>query len=106
MVSKGAAIMKEPFDFGANLQQLRKAKGLTQSQLGRLTGVSASAISGYEINTTRPSLEALAALAVALGGDLNQMLGIKQPQHKTIIVDGLSDRQLAALEILIDELKR
>lgn len=98
--------MKTPFDFGANLQRLRKEKGLTQAQLGRLAGVSSSAVSGYEINTTRPSLDALAALAVALGADLNQMLGVKQQQHKIVVVDGLTDRQLAALEILIDELRK
>lgn len=44
------------------LQELRKLKGYSQSELANLVGVSRSAIAGYENGYTQPSLEILCKL--------------------------------------------
>lgn len=42
---------------GQKLKQIRKARGLTQSELGKLIGVTKVSICGYETGNRTPSLE-------------------------------------------------
>ena len=44
---------------GNRLREVRKAKGLTQTELGELIGVGKSAICCYEKETRNPTLEAV-----------------------------------------------
>ena len=44
---------------GSRLREVRKAKGLTQTELGDLIGVGKSAICCYEKETRNPTLEAV-----------------------------------------------
>jgi transcriptional regulator with XRE-family HTH domain len=53
--------------FGANLRRLREAAGLTQMELGNRCNMQNSVISRYERGLRDPQLEAIAALAGALG---------------------------------------
>jgi transcriptional regulator with XRE-family HTH domain len=53
--------------FAANLRRLRDEAGLTQMQLGNCADVDHSVISRYERAMRDPQLEAIAALAKALG---------------------------------------
>lgn len=55
------------------IKELREAKGMSQSDLARLLGVSRCTISQWESGCRRPMLSRLPALASALGvepGDL------------------------------------
>ncbi|MFB7911640.1 helix-turn-helix domain-containing protein [Kitasatospora sp. NPDC056076] len=58
--------------FGAQLRKLRKAAGLTQIELGDLTGLSDSQISNLERGTRNPTLDwvRLADKAIDTGGTL------------------------------------
>lgn len=51
---------------GAEVRQLRKARGLTLSQLSEASGISVSHLSGIERSAKRPSLDVLEQLATAL----------------------------------------
>jgi len=62
--------------FGERLRRLRKAKGLTQSELGERVGVSLRALSGYERGECEPSVHLLAPLAQHLGVSLEELLGV------------------------------
>jgi transcriptional regulator with XRE-family HTH domain len=53
--------------FGTNLQRLRREAGLTQMELGNRSNMQHSVISRYERGLRDPQLEAIAALAKALG---------------------------------------
>lgn len=90
---------------GAYIRARRKERGLTQQQLSKLTGMSPSLISGIESGYTKPSLDSLISLSLALAVDMNELCGLKKPMHKSLICDGLSDRQITALQILVDELR-
>lgn len=52
---------------GERIKQERKAKGLTQKQLGELSGTSEITIRQYEIGKRQPRLEPLRQIAKALG---------------------------------------
>jgi transcriptional regulator with XRE-family HTH domain len=56
---------------GKRIREARELKGLTQKQLGDLVGVTASAITNYENETSHPKEPILYALFQALGKDPN-----------------------------------
>lgn len=62
--------------FAANLKKLRKAKGLTQEDLGRALGVQKSCISNYEQNFSMPDIPRLLEIAEFFElSDLGQLVG-------------------------------
>lgn len=65
-------------EFGKRLARLRKAKGLTQAQLGDLVGVSNRVIAYYEKETKYPPARLIVPLAKALGVSTDELLGIKE----------------------------
>lgn len=60
---------------GNRLREVRKAKGLTQTELGELIGVGKSAICCYEKGTRNPTLEALISLILVFGVSADYLLG-------------------------------
>lgn len=53
-------------EFGKNLREIRQRKGLSQRDLAKMTGISASAIGMYEQGRREPNTETTEALARAL----------------------------------------
>ncbi len=51
--------------------ELRKARGLTQRQLGAKAGIQQAEISRIEAGNSNPTLSTIAALAQALGAELS-----------------------------------
>lgn len=66
---------------GQKIRQAREAKGLSQSQVGQLFGISRSAVSQWESDAVVPETQKLKALAAALGKDVGWLLenGKDQP---------------------------
>lgn len=91
---------------GDMIKARRQAKRLTQKQLGKIAGVSATLISGIESGYTKPSVDSLTAIARTLSLDLNELCGLAKPSSKVIVCDGLTDRQISALQILVDDLRK
>jgi len=58
-------------EFGVRLRELRTRRGLSQTDLARLVGVTPSTISQVESNLIYPSLPALLKMAEVLGVELN-----------------------------------
>ena len=56
--------------FGERLQQVRKAAGLSQEQLGDLIGMSRQAVSKWETDQAAPDIETLARLCGGLGREV------------------------------------
>ncbi|GAB4007134.1 hypothetical protein GCM10028808_10430 [Spirosoma migulaei] len=52
---------------GSKILEARKAKGLTQTELGELLGVSKVTINGYEAGKQNLTLETLERITKALG---------------------------------------
>ena len=60
---------------GKRLRALRKARGLTQQELGELLGVSASAVGMYEQGRREPDLATLVKLADIFGVSVDHLIG-------------------------------
>jgi transcriptional regulator with XRE-family HTH domain len=61
------------------ITELRTAKGFTQSALARLLGVSRGAVHNWEAGHRTPNLEQAAALVLALGCTLNDLVEAPAP---------------------------
>ena len=72
---------QQPTDFGNRLTELRKARGLTQVELAKLTKTSQRAISYYENEAGYPPAAVLIELAKALQLSADELLGLK-PRRK------------------------
>lgn len=67
-------------DFGKRLAQLRKVKGLTQSELGGKIGVSKRVIAYYEGETNYPPTHLIIPIAKTLRMSVDELLGLKKSQ--------------------------
>lgn len=71
--------------FGQRLANLRKSRGLTQTDLGKLIGVSQRVIGYYETETERPPADKLIPLAEALKISIDELLGYKPLKNEPLI---------------------
>ena len=62
-------------EFYENLKALRKARGLSQSELAEKLGVSTGLIGMYETNGRKPSYEMLELIADYFNVDLDYLIG-------------------------------
>jgi len=60
---------------GEHIMLLRKQKGLSQSELGRIIGTSGDIIGRYERETITPSIEVVIKLADALEVSIDYLVG-------------------------------
>ena len=61
--------------FGVNLKKIRKDIGMTQSELAKEVGVSASIITKYERGLNAPNFDILFKLATALETNVDELIG-------------------------------
>ena len=73
--------------FPERLRMLRKRKHLSQEELGRLFGVSGTAVHRWETGQTEPDLATLQQLAALFGQTLDSLCGEDPP---TVNTDNLS----------------
>lgn len=90
-------------NFGENLKQLRKSRGLTQKDFGTMVGLSKAVVSKYETGMGYPSFDILVRIAQYFGVTTDYLLGVVR--SKIIDVSELSDSQIAAIHQLISEFK-
>lgn len=70
---------------GQNIKKIRKEKGITQRQLGEMTGIATITIQQYEANKYKPKIEQLKKIANALDVTLDVFIGeIKKTEKKGI----------------------
>lgn len=78
-----ADFMKRTLEgFGPRLAELRKARGLTQEQLGERVGTSQRMMAYYEQEDAQPPGALLIELASALEVSTDELLGIKPLREK------------------------
>lgn len=75
---------REAPPFGKRLAELRKERGLTQSELAARLEISSKMIDYYERRATNPSLEIITKAATIFGVTLADMLGeeLSRPRHR------------------------
>lgn len=90
-------------DIGAKLKQLRSQRNLSQIALAKQLGVSKSVISSYENDVHLPPYDVLLQIARLFGVSTDYLLGASS--NRTINADGLTDRQIEAVTIIVNELR-
>jgi len=76
---------RSPIDVGRRLKELRSQKGFSQTELGRLVGVTPSTISQVESNQIYPSLPALFKIAEILSVDVTYFFqGEPKSTHRIV----------------------
>ena len=60
--------------FCENLKKLREQKGLSQTELAKMVGISQGAIGQYELNIKQPSVTVAGMIAKVLGTTVDDML--------------------------------
>jgi transcriptional regulator with XRE-family HTH domain len=66
-------------DIGYRIMTLRKAKGLTQTQLAEQIGITQHVLSNYEIGRCAITVEMLVRFSLALECSTDQLIGLNHP---------------------------
>ena len=72
---------------GTNIAVYRKNKGLTQSELGEMLGVTNQAVSKWESEVSMPDVMLLPEIAKVLGVTLESLYNLNENQEAAIIGD-------------------
>ncbi len=88
--------------FGKRMATLRKAKGMTQTELGNIVGVSKRLICYYEKKSKYPPSGKLHLIAKALNTSTDKLLGLETIKIKTLT----NNKKLLKRLKLIDNLPR
>ena len=67
-------------DFGKRLRRIRESKGLTQTKLAEISGISRRAIVHYESHVIKPPVDKINTLADILNVSIDELLGKKKSQ--------------------------
>lgn len=78
-------------DFGERLRRLRKAAGLTQSELGAKINKGVTSISKYESGAMMPTMESAVELAFRLNVTLDELFGYEN--KSSVSTFGLKEEQ-------------
>jgi len=90
-------------EMGQKIKQLRTQRNISQIALAKQLGVSKSVISSYENDIHYPPYDVLLKIARLFGVSTDYLLGATG--NRSINVDGLTDIQIKAITIIVDELK-
>lgn len=86
-------------DFAKRLKQIRKAKGLNQSDLADKIGVKTATICHFETGFRKPTLDHLLKLASALGvASIDYLLGQKAVRATSVTAKLVRDFERLSLE--------
>ena len=89
--------------FGERLQNLRKARNLSQKEVASALSISASVLSNYESSERTPSLENLIALADFYRCSTDYLLGLERHTPSAILdVSRLTDEQIQLLRAFLN----
>jgi transcriptional regulator with XRE-family HTH domain len=91
--------------FGVRLRRLRAAKRLTQAQIATELGVSVPSISAWEQDKARPKAGRMDALAIRLGVDVSELLGIEETDSLTNVVASAKAQVARAAAVSADKVK-
>lgn len=92
--------MKEIYDFGVILKELRRKRNMTQSDLGKRLGLTKAAVSKYESGIAAPPLDTLRSMSALFNVSLDYLCGTEQ--REKISVYNLTDRQITIVRSLVD----
>lgn len=91
-------------DFSQRLRQLRIDKHLTQAQVAKRVGVTASMVSSYETDIRLPSFEVMIRLADLFGVTVDYLLC--RQDKRFVDISELSDEEASVVCGMVEILKK
>lgn len=91
-------------DFSQRLRQLRIDKHLTQAQVAKRVGVTASMVSSYETDIRLPSFEVMIRLADLFGVTVDYLLC--RQDKRFVDISALSDEEASVVCGMVEILKK
>ena len=82
------------------IKLLREKRGLTQAELAKQLGITRSGVNAWEMGISVPSTQYIVELAQFFAVSADYLLGLERTA--TVSVDGLSDREIAAVNEIIE----
>ena len=77
-----------------NIRYYRKQAGLHQAALGQKLGVSAQAVSKWELGKAEPDRESIASMCSLFGISSDALLGIQSNQNEELTDDEMKIREM------------
>lgn len=102
IVSQSLGLVNVKMQLCDILKELRSEKNLSQNQLAQRIGVNKSTIALYESGERLPSISMLISLSRTLGVTTDFLLGISNRKDSFLDVSGLTQKQIASLEEVIE----
>lgn len=90
-------------DFSQRLKKLRADKHLTQAQVAKRVGVTASMVSSYETDIRLPSYEVMMRLADLFGVTVDYLLG--REEKRFLDISELTDAEAAVVCDMVNILR-
>ena len=88
------------------IRTLRKARKMSQVELGKRLGVTKSCICNWEMDNVQPSIEMLVRLASLFSVSTDYLLGLDSGDAVYIDATGLPGDVVAHVQQLVDDLRR
>jgi len=98
--------LPKPLPIPQRIAELRKAKGLTQTELGKQLGLSQKQLTDYETGRVRMTDETIVRFALALNVSTDELLGLKELRVKPQKPNLRYTRRIRELEMLPENKKR
>ena len=94
------------YELAKKLRDLRLKSKLSQKEVAKRLGISASIVSAYEVEERTPSVEVLLALASLYKCSSDYLLGLERTMpQRTLDVTDLTEDQINALQELIKTIR-
>lgn len=90
--------------FGERIKALRLSLGLNQVEFGKSLSVTKQSVSNWENENIQPSIDMLTKIATLYSVSADYLLGLED--FRSIDVTGLTNEQIAHLQLLIDDLRK
>ncbi|MDE6676686.1 MAG: helix-turn-helix transcriptional regulator [Clostridia bacterium] len=87
-----------------NIKKLRMAQGISQVELAKKLNVSKQCVSNWENDYIQPSVEMLIKLANYFNVTTDYLLDLQT--NNQISVEGLSEKEIAHIKFLIQDLRK
>lgn len=103
-IQEGGPVIVYLPEIGQKIKQLRVQRNISQIALAKQLGVSKSVISSYENEVHLPPYDVLLQMARLFGVSTDYLLGASN--NRTINADGLTDTQIEAITMIVNELRK
>jgi len=70
------------YAFGNKLLEMRTQRGLSQTELARMLGVTNKAVSKWETGKSKPTTNVIRKLAALFKIDINELLSMRDEERK------------------------